>query len=504
MAEIIIMPKLGFNMNEGKLVKWYKKEGEQVQKGENLFSIETDKTNMDIEATGDGVVRRLFIEEGDVLPVTLPIAIVGEAAEDVSGLEAEARKQLGKSGSKEAGAAGGDKAASEAGSAGHGNAAAGAGKVGSCCGQPAAGGVNAPALENGRLKITPRARKKAEELGISLAGIPISGTGFDGGVCEKDILDYAARLPETAGTERVKATPVARNMAAAEGVDLAEVTGTGAGGKITKADVRAARQTAAADAGEAGSAGAPRGGVPEDEGNYTADGKEILEETPYAGVRRIIGERLSESKISAPHVYFTQKVNLESLLALRKQVNEVQEQKTSVTDFISRAVTIALQKYPDVNASLVGDTIVKYKTVNLGIAVAAPGGLIVPNIKNAEKMGVTQLSQTAAGLFEKARNGKLTPGEYTGGTFTISNLGMFGINNFTAIINPPEVAILAVSATNDEAVVVKKENGEKEIAIRPMMNIQLSADHRVIDGLMAAQFIGEIKRLLEAPISLLV
>lgn len=514
MAEIIIMPKLGFNMNEGKLVKWYKKEGDPVRKGENLFSIETDKTNMDIEATGEGVVRKLFIEEGEMLPVTLPIAIVGGEAEDIAALEEEARSKLGKSSVKAPGGVGAPAADNSADTSAAVKAADAAGRTGGCRGAHANPGANVPTVEGGRLKITPRARRRAAEMGLSLECIQIEGTGFQGGLCEKDVLVFAETLSKEEYNSLVqgrngegRVTPVARNMASVEGLSLAGIAGTGAGGKITKADVKAALQTAAAGepavngtTGESAAAGISADGS----SRHAPDGKEILAETPYAGVRRIIGERLSESKVNAPHVYFTQKVNLNNLLALRKQVNEAQEQKISVTDFISRAVVMTLQKYPDVNAALLGDTIVKYKTVHLGIAVAAPGGLIVPNIKNAEKMGVAELSRTAAGLVEKARNGRLTPDEYTGGTFTISNLGMFGIENFTAVINPPESAILAVSAAHDEVVAVKKDKGEKEIAIMPMMNIQLSADHRVIDGLLAAQFVGEIKRLLETPVSLLV
>ena len=175
-----------------------------------------------------------------------------------------------------------------------------------------------------------------------------------------------------------------------------------------------------------------------------------------------------------------------------------------MTDYIARATVIALQKYPEMNASLIGDKIVKYKSVNLGIAVASPTGLIVPNVKNAQNLSVVELSKASTPLFDKARAGKLAYDEYNGGTFTISNLGMFGIENFTAIINPPEVGILAISSTKDEPAVIVNAAGEKEIAIRPMMNIQLTVDHRLIDGLLAAQFVTEIKKLLESPISLMV
>ena len=469
MAEVIIMPKLGFNMNEGKLVQWYKNEGDEIAKGEPLFSIETDKTNMDIEATSDGVVKKLHIEEGDQIPVTLPIAVVGAADEDVSAVVADAKAQL------EAGGAAPAEEKEEA------PAAAPEEEK-----KPTA----VPKAEGGRLKITPRARRVAAENDLSIEDLAITGTGWQGGICEQDILDYLE-------SNKIKATPVAAAMAKAEGIDLADITGTGVNGKIMKEDVEKAVAAAAKKAEAAAEAAA-------DEAEFTADGKEILEKVPYAGVRKVIGDRLSESKFTAPHLYFTQKVNMEDVIALRKKVNAAQDKKTSVTDFIARATVIALQKYPEMNSSLVGDTIIKYRSVNLGIAVASPTGLIVPNIKDSQNLSVVELSKASTPLFEKAREGKLAIDEYSGGTFTISNLGMFGIENFTAIINPPEVGILSISSTKDEPFVVTKEDGSKEIQIKPMMNIQLTVDHRIIDGLLAAQFVTEIKKLLENPISLLV
>lgn len=467
MAEIIIMPKLGFNMDEGKLVEWYKNEGDAVKKGEPLFSVETDKTNMDIEATGDGVVKALLINAGDKIPVTLPIAVVAGADEDVSALIAQAKAELADGG-----------VAVEAGEA---PAAAAPAKE-----EPKK--AAAPAAADGKRKITPRARRVAAENDLDLATADIVGTGWEGGICEKDVLEYLA-------SNKIKISPVAKAMADAEGVDISAIKGTGANGKIMKSDIEAAlaAKPAAAAAGAA-----------VQEAQFSADGKEILEEIPYAGVRKVIGDRLAQSKFTAPHLYFTQKVDLTELLKLRKQVNDAQDKKTSVTDYIARATVIALQKYPEMNASLIGDKIVKYKSVNLGIAVASPTGLIVPNVKNAQNLSVVELSKASTPLFDKARAGKLAYDEYNGGTFTISNLGMFGIENFTAIINPPEVGILAISSTKDEPAVIVNAAGEKEIAIRPMMNIQLTVDHRLIDGLLAAQFVTEIKKLLESPISLMV
>jgi pyruvate dehydrogenase E2 component (dihydrolipoamide acetyltransferase) len=462
-AEIIIMPKLGFNMSEGKLIKWYKQEGDFLKKGEPLFCIETDKTNIDIEGTGDGIVLRLLITEGDTVPVTTPICVVGDSNEDVDMILTQGKVQTPRSQE--------ERAIPDPVQAG---------------GQPERGFVSPELRDKGKIKITPRAKRVALEMKIPVEEWSnISGTGFQAGICEKDLLAYAKTRDKKA-----KASPLAKKIASENDLDIRGIYGSGAAGKIMAEDVRNALTKE----------GAAQGLNRED----TEDGRVIRESLPYAGIRRIIGERLSMSASTAPHVYFTQKVNMEKLLNARKQVNEASSVKVSVTDFIVRAVTMALEKYPGVNASLDGDTILQFESVNVGVAVAAPGGLIVPNIKNAEKMSLVEIAEASALLIDKAREGKLLPSEYAGGTFTISNLGMFGIDNFTAIINPPEAAILAISATKEEPIVVVDQEGKKDIQIKPMMNIQLSADHRIIDGLLAAQFTAEMKVLLENPMGLLI
>lgn len=463
MAEIIIMPKLGFNMSTGKLVKWYKKEGDPIKKGENFFSVETDKTNMDIEATNDGYVKKQFISEGDNVEVTLPIAIVGGQDENVEDLISQALSDHGKEEVSESEA---DQKNEP---------------------REIQASLGSQEKQAGAIKLTPRARKAAKERNIDISSLNIQGTGYKGGICEADILAFEAQQPQ-----KSKISPLASKMAEIEGIDTSTLSGTGIGNKIMKKDVKVAMNKSNASIEP----------VVDEEVKYAPDGKEILETVPYSGVRRVIGERMVDSKFTAPHLYFTKAVDLTNLLALRKQVNASQETKTSVTDYIAKAVVKALQKYPEVNASLQADQIIKYKTVHLGIAVAADSGLIVPVIKNAEKKGLIDFSQEASGLFKKAREGKLMPEEYSGGTFTVSNLGMFGIDEFTAIINQPESAILAVSGTQKKPVVITNDQGEDEIAIRPMMNITLTVDHRLIDGLMAAQFVVEIKKYLETPLQL--
>ncbi|MCL2110704.1 MAG: 2-oxo acid dehydrogenase subunit E2 [Clostridiales bacterium] len=364
---------------------------------------------------------------------------------------------------------------------------------------------------SGKIKITPRARRLAQERGIDLAAIGAQGTGYEGGITEKDLVAWieagggvgavpAGAVPvavAVGGDER--ATSVARKVAAEHGVSLSAVAGSGSFGKIVKEDVLAAIADGSAFAAPARRLDDEVASIGE-----TADGKRIAKVVPYAGTRKVIGDRLSESMFTAPHLYFMQKVDLSDLLELRSLVNAKQGKKTSVTDYIARAVVMTLRTYPEMNASLTAGGIEEYASINLGIAVAAPGGLIVPVVREAQGLSVVGLSKASSELIDKARDGKLSPNEYSGGTFTISNLGMFGIENFTAILNPPEVGILAVSATKDEAVVVGNPDGAKRVDIRPMMNITLSVDHRVVDGLLAAQFVTEVKRLLESPLELMI
>ena len=438
MAEVIIMPKLGFNMDEGQLVKWCKTEGEEVKKGEVLFEINTDKTTMPVEATSDGFVLKTMINEGDFAPVFTPIAVVGEKGEDVeAAIKAASNGEEGTDAPKEE-------------------------KTEEVKAEVAA----APQVSIGDLKLTPKAKKYIKDNEIDVNTVKdIKGTGFEGGITCKDI----------------KASPLAKKLSEKMGVDLSSVAGTGIGGKIMKEDVEKAAVTAEVSVGE----------------------KKVLKKVPYKGMRKIIGDRLSESKFTAPHLYFTDEVDTTKLTAFRKELNENSEVKISATDIMVLAASKALAKFPDVNVSLVDGNIVYYKSTNVGVAVAGNNGLIVPVVKDAQEKSLTGIANETKDLFARAREGKLKPEEYSGGTFSISNLGMFGIGNFTAIINPPEAAILSISSTVKKPVVITNEEGEDEIAIRPMMNIQLSVDHRLIDGLMASQFVEYMKELLENPIKIL-
>jgi len=455
-AEIVIMPKLGFNMEEGKLVKWHKKEGDLIQKGETFFEITTDKTNIEIESTADGVVKKLLVQEGETVPVTAPVAIIGRADEDITELLREIGAEPG-------------------------------GKTGEA-GQPPEKGLHSEICAAGRapekaedapLKLTPRARKLAADQNLKLSELDIKGTGLEGGISERDILRHL---------DRIKATPVAQKLAAAEGIDLEKVSGTGANRKIMKADVQRAVAEKTEQPLYASKA------MPE---------KEVLDTIPYEGMRKIIGDRLSHSKFTAPHVYFSTPVDVSRLYALRDQITKLIETKVSLNDMIIAGAARALVKNPMLNSSLENGRIVLYKSVNIGVAVALENGLIVPVIKNAHEKKLSEIAQTTRELAAKARAGKLIPCEYNGGTFTVSNLGMYGIEDFTAVINPPEAAILAVSSVRKTPVVISRD-GREEIEIRPLMKLTLSVDHRIIDGAVAAKFLNDLKDLLENPMKFLI
>ena len=448
MADIIIMPKLGYNMDEGQLVKWCKNVGDAVKKGEVLFEMNTDKTTMPVEATADGVLLKTMLEEGDYADVFTPIAVVGQAGEDP---DAALAAYGGGSG---AFVAPGEEKAEEAPAEEP---------------APAPAAEAAPVVNIKDLKLTPKAQKLVKDEGIDPASlVGIKGTGYRGGITAKDI----------------KASPLARKIAEQKGVDLETVQGTGPAGKIMKADVEKAAETQTA---------APAGN----------DEMQIANVTPYKGVRKIIGEKLAQSKFTAPHLYFTDAVDTTKLTAFRAELNANSEVKIAVSDLLTMAACKALKKYPGINVSLQDEKIITWKSINVGTAVAGSNGLVVPVIKNVQTKSITDVATESRDLVGRALEGKLAPAEYSNGTFTISNLGMFGIGNFTAIINGTESAILSVSSVRKTPVVITDENGEDTIAIRPMMNIQLSVDHRVIDGLLASQFVEYMKQLLENPVKIL-
>jgi len=439
MAEIIVMPKLGYTQDEGTISEWLKKEGDTISNGEPFFDVQTDKSIITVEASCSGTVLKIALEPGVTVPVLTPVAVVGQPGEDAEAALAGHVTQTAADKHEDSLFEDEEEAPAET---------------------PAA--AEAPAEE---LKLTPRAKTYVKENNIDPASLTqIQGTGFEGGITSRDI----------------KASPLARKVAEKLGVDLAAAPGSGIGGKVMKADV----EKAAANA-------------------FTGtDELQVLSSTPYKGVRKIIGDKLSQSKFTMPHLYFTDSVDTTEMTKFRKALNEVADRKITVSDIIVYACAKALQKFPGINSAMVGDEIVQYRSVNVGVAVAGDNGLVVPVIKNCQIKTLTAVSEENRDLVDRAKMGRLSPAEYANPTFSISNLGMFGIENFTAIINPPCSAILSISSVIKKPVVIEVD-GEDTIAIRPMMNIQLSVDHRLIDGLLAAQFTGYVKELLENPMKIL-
>lgn len=442
-ASVVIMPKQGLQMTEGTIIKWLKKEGEAVKEGEPLFEMETDKLTITIDATATGTLLKIVRGEGDVVPITETIAIIGEPGTDITPLLPQAAAP----------------AAAEPASAEPAVAAAPA----AAAAAPAAAAVNRAPGE--RVFATPRARMRAEERGIPIEAV--AGTGPDGLIIERDVLN--------ANVNVIKATPVAKKIAELEGVDLASVSGTGVNGKIMKSDVLSAVADAAA----------PQAAAAAVEQAETV--------VPFAGMRKAIANNMSRSLTEMAQANHRMKVDMTESVRFRNKLKEA-DIKVSFTDILAKAVAAALIQFPNVNSTLDGQNIIMKHYVNLGIAVALDNGLIVPNIKNAHTLSVTQIHEQVAALAAKAKDGKLTRDEYANGTFTITNLGMYDVDEFTAVINPPEAAILAVGKITDTPVVV-----DGKVEIRPIMTLSLTYDHRIIDGAPAAQFLQYVKKLLQNP-----
>lgn len=416
MADLVNMPKLGFDMAEGTLVRWVKGEGDPVSKGDVLVEIETDKATVEVEAETSGVMRHHLVGENTSVPIGTPIAVIGSADEQID-LE-EILKD-----------------------------------------------ADVPKEKTFEAEV-PVAPEQASVPLVQLPEIPGDGDGrFPGGV---------------------RASPVARRLAEQKGIDLRMIQGSGPQGRIVKADVI--------------SASPPAPGLPVSTIGPTLTPGET-QVVPISKLRDAIGRRMTASKQQLPHFYVTTELNVEPLIAIRKQLNSKQsdETKYSVNDFIVKAAALALREFPNVNASLQGSDIVRHGEVNVGIAVALEDGLMTIVAHNADLKPLPALSQEIREVVGRARSGKVRPDDVEGSTFTISNLGMFDVDHFIAIINPPEAAILAVGSTQEVPVV---ENGTIMPGLR--MKATLSADHRVTDGAEAAQWLQVFGSYLENPALLLV
>ncbi len=429
----IKMPQMGQSVEEASIVKWFKQEGDRVEAGEPLFSIQTDKAEVECEAPASGVLRKILLEPDLVVPVLTVIGLIGEPGEALPEGAGTTSPAPPSTPEPESGPA---------------PAAAVAPVV-----------AAAPEAQGGTFA-SPRAKSVAGELGVDLAKVKGSGPG--GRVLEADVRAQASQL------ESVRITPTARRVASMAGVDVTTVAGTGIGGKIMKADVTAASAKPAA-------APQPLG---------------ANQRIPLTPMRKIIAKRMSESKFNAPHYYVTVEIDMAAAKAFRAKC---QGFTPSFNDLVLGATVKALRDFPGVNARWVGDAIEQVADINLGVAVALPAGLIVPVLKQAQTLSLEGIAGACKTLVDKARNGKLLPDDFTGNTFTVSNLGPFGVDHFTAIINQPDSAIMAVGQMKDRPVVV-----DGGIFIRPIMKATISSDHRVIDGAVAAQFMGRVKQILEA------
>ncbi len=409
MAETVTMPKLGFDMAEGVLVRWVKKENEKITKGEVLAEIETDKATVEVESPYSGVVAKYLVDQGTSVPVGNPIAVITAEGETYSG-ETSTPTQ--------------------------------------------------PVQE--KEKPAPQTEKSVQEMAVSPAETSAIG---------------------------VIASPLAKRIAREKKLDLSAVRGSGPNGRIVRKDIEAALAKSASTAGTAMFQPAS--------GTQTVFQPGVDERVPLNKLRTAIARRMVEAKQNLPHFYITHQFLADRMMELRQQYNSVaaEDQKLSVNDFIIKAVALALRKFRNLNASISGEALIRHGDINIGVAVSVEGGLLTIVVKHADQKSLQQISAEVKEMASRARQGKVKPDDIEGSTFSISNLGMFDVENFAAIINPPEAAILAVGSVHEAPVI---EDGE--ISIASIFKATVSADHRVTDGVEAAQFMQEVARYIENPV----
>ncbi len=413
MAETISMPKLGFDMAEGLLVRWVKQVGENINKGDVLAEIETDKATVEVESSASGVVLQLIVDQGTMVPVNAPIAIVGQAGEKV-------------------------------------DAPSGA---------------------------APKAEVKADEKPAVQTAPTVAPV-------------QQASAPVDSGP--VKASPLAKKVAQDNKVDLSNIQGTGPGGRVVRKDVEAVLSSGQRSAVSRPSASPSSSTV------IVSHDDKVISTTK---LRQAIGRRLVESKTTIPHFYVTHEFKMDALMDMRKQVNAYlpDNEKVSVNDFILKGVALSLRQFPNLNATLKGTEIVQFGHVNVGVAVTVPGGLMTVVVKDTDQKSLRQISGEVKTMAARARDGKVKPDDVDGSTFSTSNLGMYDVEDFIAIINPPEAGILAISSAREVPVV---ENGAIKVGWR--MKATISVDHRISDGAEAAQFMQALAGFLENPVRMLV
>lgn len=435
MATRIVMAKLSPTMEEGRVLQWLKKEGDAVEVGDAVVEIETDKATMEVEAMGAGILRKMLVEEGATVPTGTLLGVVADEDEEIADLIEEA---------------GGEGAAGDG------------------------AGAPEPEAEEAAAEEEPAQAKAVEPEPAKAAARP------DGEPTPEPAAAVGAR--ERAGRDggRVKASPVARRMAEQEGIELAAVEGSGPGGRIIKRDIEAALR---------------RGPAPTE----APVGPEVpYDEVELSQMRKAIARNMAQSLGPIPHFYLTTEVDMERVLELRSDLNRALEEegaKIGINDILIKVAASALARHPDVNVSFQGDHVRRFRRADIGIAVAIPDGLITPVLRDVGAKGLRRIAEEARELIGRAREKKLKPEEYQNATFTISNLGMYGIDEFTAVINPPAATILAVGAVTPKPVV-----HDGEVEVRSRMRVTLSCDHRAVDGAMGAEFLATFRQMLQNPL----
>ena len=473
MATKVVMEALSPTMEEGRLVKWLKNEGDAVKSGEAIAEVETDKAIMELVARADGVLRKRLVNEGDAKPVGELVGVIAGADEDISAI-------VGGGGSAPAAAP-----AAGAQAQGSGDAKGGGAPAETVVAETRerAGATSVPRTPDesqGDASMPPQEKAPAGG-GQSGSAAPPRGSGTPAPATEQ-----APHGDENGGRQR--SSPLARRLASERGLDLGQVRGSGPGGRIVKRDIEQA-------ASQPAPAAAPRAAASGTGADY--------EDVPLSQMRKVIARRLAESIGPVPTFYLTSEFDLERVAEMRTAMAAMgDEYKVSFNDVIMKATATALSRHPEVNAHWMGDRIRHFNRVHLGMAVAIEDGLITPVIFDADQKRMSEISAEARALAKRARERRLKPEEYTGATFSVSNLGMFGIDQFTAIINPPEAGILAVGGVEEKPVSGTPYGKPGELVIRKRMRVTMSCDHRVIDGATGAIFLQTLRRLIENPLML--
>ena len=485
MATKVIMPKLSPTMEEGQLSRWLKKEGDKVSMGEPLAEIDTDKATMEMQALGNGVLRKILIQEGESAPLGQVIAIIGEPEEDISSLTSQAKP------AQQGQPAQSDTPATESTDA----AAAPEPQAKSQSEAKGQAATPPPASEAKAVEHSDKSEPPAVAGGPSRTR-SAGDNGDNGGKGDQGDKSKSAAIT---GTGRLIVSPLAARMAAESGIDLRSVSGSGPGGRIIKRDVEGLIEGKSAAPATAGDGQrllrAVDGGQPQAAAEPSA-----YRDAPISEMRRTIAKRLVTSLGPIPHFFLTSEIEMDRAAEMRSGINALDpELKISVNDIIIKVAAAALRQHPQVNASFQDNVVRYYEHADIGVAVAIEDGLITPIVRAADQKSLSQIAAEVRDLAGRARNRKLRPEEFMGATFSISNLGMFGIDEFTAVINPPEGAILAVGAMAPKPVV-----RNDEILIRQMMRVTMSCDHRVIDGATGAKFLQTFKKILENPLFLVV